>query len=370
MSRELRQVAAAFGSGDWTAARQKAEQLLAQSQDERVVALAKEYLIRLPSEQRGVDGASQSKSGIEETAVTRLASAYRHQLAGQFPAAHSEYLGIIEGYPGSGEAQRAAKQLTNLLWGAGAADEAEALCRRMCDAGPDSALGVAACQALFQMTAFHANPASFERTRGILRDISEHHPGTAVDAAAQFGSGYLYAWDGIPEVAERIWTKLVQGSAGPENGSVCAARAELARVRYERALHLDSRGDRLGSVNTMRMVVNAPGWEGSRLQPLSLYALWCQDLASHGDPSWWEGAVGAYRELGQITWGTEASLLYRLRAGLCLQGGGRHTEAILELRSLLAETSNSEQLRAQVQSSIRISEEALAEARNAGEQPR
>jgi hypothetical protein len=109
----------------------------------------------------------------------------------------------------------------------------------------------------------------------------------------------------------------------------------------------------------MALVVTEAGWDGSLQGPLSLYALWCQDLAQHSSPEWYEETLWAFQQLAGLRTDGDARLSDRLEAALCLQGLGRHEEAAGELRSILAAPSGSEALRARCREALQEGEEAM-----------
>jgi tetratricopeptide (TPR) repeat protein len=356
----LRGEAAAFlvqaylAEGDFESARAAARRLEDQESLARVNRIEADYKAEVGRLQRIV----ATTKDPAEAARAQLLTARAHQRVGRGEVALESYWKVVGRHPDAPEAGDAIWWIAEIQWLRDGPDAAIAGCEEAIALAPDRHLGLRGCQAIFQLF-IRSGEAGHEGMRERLEVLAARHADTVACYVAWLGIGYLHAAEGFLDRAEAVWVPMLNREAGLATEFAASTRRALAHLRYDRALAANSAGDRMESVRSMALVVKEPGWDGSLQGPLSLYALWCRDLAQHSSPDWYEETLWAFQQLAGLRAEGDARLNDRLEAALCLQALGRHEEAAGELRSILAAHPRSEALRAQCREALEESEEAM-----------
>ncbi len=132
-------------------------------------------------------------------------------------------------YPEQPSALRAARSIIGLAWRLGGAERAAATCEAVADVAPDSEAAGEACLELLRRAMRHGE-SERERLSEAFAAISDRHPATRADDVARYAIGKFHADAGKSERAEQEWAALV--AERPKAAIVVDARLDLASLRY------------------------------------------------------------------------------------------------------------------------------------------
>ena len=114
------------------------------------------------------------------------------------------------------------------------------------------------------------------------------------------------------------------------------------------------------AVQLTALVIKEPGWDEPMDFPLTLYVSWCQSLGERSSTEWFNEAIWALNQLLPLVRGRLQEQTVRSYLAPCLQGLGRHEEAVSLLLTILAEQPTDPALVDKCRRLLQISEAALA----------
>jgi len=269
----IKEVAQAFGTGDYARSRALAENLVAGTEDGEVRSQAVGYIVecylaegdfaaaRAAAERHedwdALDRINSLKADYNravarlqqivaktddpsKAARAQLLTGHVHQQLGLLDVAQTSYWKVCWRHPKHAEAGRAIWEIARMHYLYGEPDDARTACRMAVDLAPDGDLAVRACETIFQLSITHAK-APYQGARESLRAIAEAHSRTRAGDTARLRIGELYATEGLTEEAEEEWAALV--AERPECPVAGEARIRLAEVRYEMGSRAFFEGD-------------------------------------------------------------------------------------------------------------------------------
>jgi tetratricopeptide (TPR) repeat protein len=262
MDERLRELADAFGAGDYERTRQLVQALLGSTDDGSLRAevagfLEESYLAEGRFEEakeaaeRAGDTAGLARlasrdadykarvarlqrivlnsADPDQAALAQFRTAQTHDARGLVSIALDSYWKAIWMAPASPAALGAIRRAEALAWESGMPDYARQFGLAVVDGAPDTELASATCRRLFQLSARDGSVQS-GRTRVTFERIVRDHSGTQCSDTARYLLGGLYAAEGQYEAAERVWAALV--SERPQSSLAVEARVDLADARY------------------------------------------------------------------------------------------------------------------------------------------
>lgn len=273
MDPRLRDIAEAFGRGEYQEARKSAEALLGSTDDATLRAEAVDFVIESHLAEGDFEGARAAGERFEgQDAVTRISeikaaylaevgqlqgivattkdpgeaaraqvlTARVHRLAGLLNVAQGWYWGVVSLYPDRREAGSALSEMVGMHLLHGDPKSAVSVCRMAIDLAPEAELAVGACETICELS-LDEEWISRQEAREHLRGIAGERPGTRAAAAARFAIGELYVAEGSPEEAEGEWAGLL--AEGGSSQLAAKVRIELAELRYEMGMRAFLGGD-------------------------------------------------------------------------------------------------------------------------------
>jgi tetratricopeptide (TPR) repeat protein len=253
----LRSQAAAYlieshlAEGDFDGARAAAQQLKDQDALARVDRLEADYTAEIGRLQ--LIAATAGDRG--EAARAHLLSATVHQQVGRPQLALESYWKVVRGHPQQREAGDAIARIARLHVLRGRLAAALTACEEAVSLAPDGLLGARSCQTLVRIGLADPAPPYRELRRHLSR-IAATYSETRAGDVARLGIGQAYAAEGIPHLAETVWTDLLL--ARPESEVASHVYASLVRLQYDAANKCLDDGDLLAASRWLERCVAAP----------------------------------------------------------------------------------------------------------------